>query len=130
MAGFNILDILKLKPLTDRLWKWLGRDIFVKAIYLRTSDKFGLLNLKISNDSGHPLTINAFALSEVNGEKAYAPKIISPFELEDKKYKLEIIEFEGKLHEGKNTGRVIVAVEDFKGRRTFVKKFSVFLNKG
>lgn len=81
-AGVVSLSKLLLNPLRRRL----GRDISVKPIYLRSYDNFpeGLLKLKISNDSGHKVTINCISLVEVNGKEVVQVGIPKPFEIENK----------------------------------------------
>lgn len=124
------MDIGLLKPVYNLLRRWLGNDIFVKPIYLRSYDTPPqLLNFSISNDSGHKVKINNIMLYDVNGKEAKAPEIIKPFELEDKNYEDVRIKFEGELRDGKNDVRVLLAVEDFKGRRVLKKRFSVSLNQ-
>lgn len=123
----------------NRLRRWLGKDISVKPIYLRSYGNLseGELNLNISNNSGHGITINAIIVGELNGKgvREIGKKVVKsgkpeasrePFELGNKNYISLIINLEGELQEGKNNGQIILAVEDFRGRRRLVKKFSVF----
>lgn len=114
----------------NRLRRWLGKDIFIKPIYLRSYDTPPqLLKFSISNDSGHTIEINNIMLFEVNGKDVEVHEIIKPFELEDKNYGDVRIKFDGELRDGKNDVRISLAVEGLKGRRGLNKRFSVYLNK-
>lgn len=112
----------------NRLRRWLGKDISVKPIYLRSSGDHQLLQLKISNVSGCEVTVNNISLLEVNGKGVREIGNTRPFKIEDKKHAFKTITFEGEVRE-KNDINVILAVESFKGRRVLKKRFSVYLNK-
>ena len=145
LLALFIYGLLRLSK--NRLRRWLGKDISVKPIYLRSYGNLseGELNLNMSNNSGHEITINAIIVGKLNGKgvRAIGKRVVKsgkpeasrePFKLGNKNYisliiNFEIINFEGELQEGKNNGQIILKVEDFRGRRRLVKKFSVFLNR-
>lgn len=112
----------------NRLRRRLGRDISVKPIYLRSSGDHQLLQLKISNDSGCEVTVNNISLLEVNSKGVREIGNIRPFRIEDKKHMFKTIRFEGELGQ-KSDIEVILAVENFKGRRRLNKRFSVHLDQ-
>jgi len=128
------MDVISVVSVLGLLKRWGERRIFIVPIFLRSRANLpgGQLMLKISNNLGHKAIVNCISLLELNGRRVREIKTMGPkepFKIENKDFENRLIIFEGELRKGKNNGIIRAAVEDFRGRYRFDKKFSISLDQ-